>query len=50
MVDPEIDVVRIYRREGDRFNRPIELSREAGDILTTPVPQLEIPLTRIFHE
>jgi Uma2 family endonuclease len=50
-VDPEVDVVRIYRREGDRFARPIEFSREAGDVLTTALlPGLDLPLARIFRE
>jgi Uma2 family endonuclease len=48
-VDPEIDVVRVRRREGDGFARPIELSREAVDVLTTSLlPGLELPLARIF--
>ena len=29
VVDPAIDVVRVYRREGDRFGRPQKLSRKA---------------------
>ena len=50
-VDPELDVVRVYRRDGERFTRPIELSREAGDVLTTPLlPDLALPLDRIFRE
>ena len=50
-VDPEIDVVRVYRREGDRFARATELSREAGDVLTTSLlPGLEMPLARIFRD
>ena len=50
-VDPELDVVRVYRREGERFTRPMELSREAGDILTTPLlAGLTLPLDRIFRE
>jgi len=49
-IDPELDVVRVYRRDGDRFARPVELSREAGDILTTPLwPGLSLPLQRIFQ-
>ena len=49
-VDPEIDVVRIYRRSGERFVRPMELSREANDVLTTPLlPGLELPLARLFR-
>jgi Uma2 family endonuclease len=51
VVDPEIDAVRVYRREGDRFARPIELSREAGDVMTTALlPGLEILLVRVFKE
>lgn len=50
-VDPELDVVRVYRRDRDRFTRPVELSREAGDILTTPLlPGLTLPLDRVFQD
>ena len=49
-VDPEIDVVRIYRWSGERFVRPMESSREANDVLTTPLlPGLELPLARLFR-
>lgn len=49
IVDLEIDVIRIYRRHGDTFARPIELSPETRDVLTTPLlPGLEIPLARVF--
>jgi Uma2 family endonuclease len=51
VVDPEIDVIRVYRREGDTFGRAIELSREASDVLTTSLlPGLEMPLANIFKE
>ena len=51
IVDPEIDVLRMYRRNGDRFERPVELSRAAGDVLTTALlPGLELPLSEIFEE
>jgi len=51
IVDPEVDRVRVYRRDGDRFARAIELSREHGDLLTTPLmPALEMPLARIFRD
>jgi len=51
IVDPEIDVVRVYRRSGDRFERPAELSRVAGDVLTTALfPELERPLSEIFDD
>ena len=49
VVDPAIDVARVYRRAEAGFARPVELSREAGDILTTPLlPGLELPPSRIF--
>lgn len=45
VVDPKVDAVRIYRRTDGRFAKPIELWREAGDVLTTPLlPGLEMPL------
>jgi Uma2 family endonuclease len=51
VVDPAIDVIRIYRQENERFGRPLELSCEAGDVLTTPLlPGLELPLARVFRK
>jgi Uma2 family endonuclease len=51
VVDPEIDTIRIYRREGDVFARVTELSADAGDVVTTTLlPDLEIPLARVFRE
>jgi len=50
VLDPEIDVIRLYRRVGGTFERPAELSREADDVLTTPLlPGLEMGLARIFR-
>ena len=50
VVDPELDLVRVYR-SSTTFERPSELSREAGDVLTTPLLQgLELPLSKIFEE
>jgi Uma2 family endonuclease len=49
IVDPDIDSIRVLRRSGDAFARPVELSTEAGDSLETPLlPGLTIPLARIF--
>jgi Uma2 family endonuclease len=49
VVDPEIDAVRVYRREGDTFARVVELLADAGDFLTTPfLPGLDFPISRIF--
>ena len=51
LVDPERDSIRVYRREGDRFGRAVELTSERADVLTTPLlPGLEIVLTGIFVE
>ena len=52
VVDLEIDVVRVYRRTRDGgFDRAIELSREAGDVLATDLlPGLDVPLIRIFRD
>ena len=45
ILDPEIDVVKVYRGG----TRVAELSLEHGDTLTTPLlPGLEIPLAKIF--
>ena len=50
VVDPELDVVRVYRRGADGFERPRELTAEAGDVLETPLlPGLPLPLGRIFR-
>lgn len=49
VVDPALETVKIYRREGDFFQSPTTLSLEAEDALATPLlPALEIPLTDLF--
>lgn len=51
VVDPVIDVVRVYRRGGAGFLKAEELSRETGETLRTPLlAGLEIPLARIFKD
>ncbi|MGE0447626.1 MAG: Uma2 family endonuclease [Vicinamibacterales bacterium] len=50
LVEPKGDRVRVYRREGARFAAPVDLTREAGDVLTTLLlPGLDLPLARIFR-
>jgi Uma2 family endonuclease len=50
IVDPEIDTIRVYRREAKTFARVVELSAEPRDVLTTSLlPGLEIPLSRVFR-
>jgi Uma2 family endonuclease len=49
IVDPRLEIVRVYRREGAGVARPIELSRERGEFLETPLlPGLEVQLARVF--
>jgi len=49
VVDPEIEVVKVYRREGEAFQRLGELSAESRDVLATPLlPGLAIPLAALF--
>ena len=54
IADPEIDVVRVYRRDGGEaggFGRPTELSAERDDILTTPLlPALSVRVASLFVE
>jgi Uma2 family endonuclease len=50
VVDPEIDTIRVYRRDGDGFGRVSELAADAGDVLITPLLSgLEIPLSRALR-
>jgi Uma2 family endonuclease len=51
VIDPDVDVVRIFSNEGGRFGQAVELSRESGDVLTTPLlPGFELALARLFRE
>ena len=50
VIDPEPDMIRVYRRDGERFGPRFELSAKAGDQLTTPLlPGLELSLSDIFR-
>jgi len=50
-VDPDIDVVRVYRRTAQAFGQVVELSLEADDVLSTPLlVGLELPLSAVFSE
>jgi len=50
VVDPEIETVKVYRRdERGAFPRAAEPSREADDVIRTPLlPGLAIPLRALF--
>lgn len=50
VIDPELETVKVYRREKEGgFGDKTELSREAGDRLTSPLLQgFEMPLEALF--
>lgn len=51
LIDPELDLVQIYRRGGDGgFARAIELTAEDGGVLTTPLlPGCSVDLRTLFR-
>ncbi len=51
VVDPDLDVVRVYRNRDGRFDRAVELRADAGDVLTSAyLDGLEMPVGRIFAD
>ena len=52
VVDPEIEVVKVYRRsDAGTFDRPIELRREDGQSIESPLlPGFSLPLDDLFAE
>ena len=49
IVDPELEVVRLYRREAAGFARPVELAAERGDVVETPLlPDLRLDVSALF--
>jgi Uma2 family endonuclease len=51
VVDPDLEVVRVYRNRDGRFDRPVELRADAGDVVASPhLDGLEMPVGRIFSE
>jgi Uma2 family endonuclease len=51
VVDPDVDVVRVYRRVEGKYQRAHELSLDHADVLTTPLlPGLELTLSEIFAD
>jgi Uma2 family endonuclease len=49
VVDPELETVKIFRRTQQGYDRAVELSKEANDILTTDLlAGFDLPLTEIF--
>ena len=51
IVDPELDLVKVYRLAGGKFERVAELSSESDDVLTTPLlPELRVSLRALFRD
>jgi Uma2 family endonuclease len=49
VVDPDLDLIKVYLAVEGRYVRVHELTNEQGDVLKTPlIPGLELPLARIF--
>ncbi|MCP9455324.1 MAG: Uma2 family endonuclease, partial [Nitrospira sp.] len=49
LVDPELEMVKVLRLSGNQYVRAAELSKEAHDVLTTPLlPGFSLPLAEIF--
>jgi Uma2 family endonuclease len=50
IVDPELEIIKVFRMTEQGYVRSAELSNEAKDALTTPLlPDLQIPLREIFE-
>jgi Uma2 family endonuclease len=50
VVDPEAETIRAFRRAGETFGEPVELTRAAGGLLRSELfPGLELPLARVFE-
>jgi Uma2 family endonuclease len=50
VVDPDLEVIRIYRLDEGIYGRPIELACEAGDVLKSEViPRFELSLADVFR-
>jgi len=51
VIDPELDIVHVYRRSEAGYDRVAELTLERRDVLTTSLlPGLDLPLTDIFED
>jgi len=50
IVDPELELVKIYRRSGGIFERAAEISTETGGTIATPLlPELAIDIVDVFR-
>lgn len=50
-MDPELEIMKIYRTTPQGYSRAAELSHEASDTLCTPLlPDVSILLTDLFEQ
>ena len=50
VIDPELQIVKVFRRREGRLSKVEELAAESGDVLTTPLlPGLEVALAGLFR-
>ena len=50
VVDPELEIVKIFKRAQQRYGRAIELSKETNDVLTTELlPGFDFAVSEIFE-
>jgi Uma2 family endonuclease len=50
VVDPDLEVIRVYRHNGDLYGRPLELAHESDDVLVSIViPDFALPLADVFR-
>ena len=51
IVDPEIEIVKIYRRSGDVFDRAIEFDTATGGTITSPLlPGFALDVNEVFSD
>lgn len=51
IVDPESEIVRIYRRAGAAFDRPVEIHNDEGGSITSPLlPNFSLDVRDVFAE
>ena len=49
LADPEVETVEVFRLTGEGYRRTAQLSREAGEVLESPLfPGLRLPLRDLF--
>jgi Uma2 family endonuclease len=50
IVDPELETVKIFKLAQEKYGRPVELSKENNDVLTSELlPGFKLPVSEIFE-